>query len=41
MKNDFAHGDGHESVHPGVPVSFNGPCHIDVAQDNAAKNCAC
>jgi hypothetical protein len=38
VKDDLAHGYGHEAGHPRVPVRFDGAGHVDVAEDDAAKN---
>ncbi len=38
MKDHFAHRDGDEAIHAGVPVRFDGAGHVDIAQDDAAEN---
>jgi len=38
MKDDLAHCHGNEARHARVPVRLDGSSHVDVAENDAAKN---
>ena len=38
MKDHFAHGDGDKAIHPRLSMRFDCAGHVDVAENNTAKD---